>query len=139
MLLFEIPGVSNAKAVRFLFCFYLQIRIAWHVRASSPAVPGSWSRLVIRTKVFFVTVRQTIVKHQKHRHSQGEMASTAEKTAHKRSVIAFNIDRQRDGRGRGGLTMIHRYEELSRHALATDWLSVPRSVRLRSNRTFGHF
>ena len=105
VLLFEIPGVSNAKAVRFLFCFYLQIRIAWHVRASSPAVPGSWSRLVIRTKVFFVTVRQTIVKHQKHRHSQGEMASTAEKTAHKRSVIAFNIDRQRDGRGRGGLTM----------------------------------
>ena len=28
VLLFEIPGVSNAKAVRFLFCFYVQIRIA---------------------------------------------------------------------------------------------------------------
>ena len=38
VLLFEIPGVSNAKAVRFLFCLYVQIRVAWHVRASSPTV-----------------------------------------------------------------------------------------------------
>ena len=38
VLLFEIRGVSNAKAVRFRFCVYVQIRIAWHVRASSPAV-----------------------------------------------------------------------------------------------------
>ena len=37
MLLFEIPGVSNAKAVRFWFCFYVQIPIACHVRAISPA------------------------------------------------------------------------------------------------------
>ena len=36
VLLFEIPGVSKAKAVRFWFCFYVQIRIAWHVRASLP-------------------------------------------------------------------------------------------------------
>ena len=38
VLLFEIPGVSNARAVRFWFCFYVQIRIAWHVRASSLAL-----------------------------------------------------------------------------------------------------
>ena len=38
VLLFEIRGVSNAKAVRFRFCVYVQIRIAWHVRASSPAL-----------------------------------------------------------------------------------------------------
>ena len=40
VLLLEIPGVSNAKAVRFWFCFrcfYVRIQIAWHVRASSPA------------------------------------------------------------------------------------------------------
>ena len=37
VLLFEIPGVSNAKAVRFWFCFYVQIPIACHVRAISPA------------------------------------------------------------------------------------------------------
>ena len=36
--LFEIPGVSNAKGVRSWFCFYVQIRTAWHVRASSPAL-----------------------------------------------------------------------------------------------------
>ena len=29
-LLFEIPGLSNAKAVRFWFCLHVQIRIAWH-------------------------------------------------------------------------------------------------------------
>ena len=37
---FEIPGVSNERAVRFWFCFYVPIRIAWHVRASSLAVFG---------------------------------------------------------------------------------------------------
>ena len=42
VLLFEIPGVSNAKAVRFWFCFYVQIRIAWHVRAISLA-PGRFA------------------------------------------------------------------------------------------------
>ena len=44
-LLFEIPGVSNAATVRFWFCFYVQIRTAWHVRASSPA-PDLVSRVV---------------------------------------------------------------------------------------------
>ena len=45
VLLFEIPGVSNAKGVRSWFCFYVQIRTAWHVRASSPA-PDLVSRVV---------------------------------------------------------------------------------------------
>ena len=43
VLLFEIPGVSTATAVRFWFCFYVQIRIAWHVRASSPEPDVLWS------------------------------------------------------------------------------------------------
>ena len=30
---FEILGVSNAKAVRFWFFFYVQIPIAWHAKA----------------------------------------------------------------------------------------------------------
>ena len=45
--LFEIPGFSSPKAVRFLFCFYVQIRIAWHVRASSPAVLNVTCRVIL--------------------------------------------------------------------------------------------
>ena len=59
VLLFEIPGVSNAKAVRFWFCFHVQIPIACHVRAISAgsvtvAMTAVWTRSVITAYVQYV-------------------------------------------------------------------------------------
>ena len=62
LLLFEIPGVSNAKAVRFWFCFYVQIPIACHVRAISPAPSFNTSRT--RTHVLhFLDFSRAFVIH----------------------------------------------------------------------------
>ena len=63
VLLFEIPGVSNARAVRFWVCFYVQIRITWHVRASSPAVCTDG---IARSKTFLKPNR---ISHHPRKHT----------------------------------------------------------------------